>query len=62
MKNRFRMVDFRGDTHEVLLERHMGGFAVRVDGDLLYDGEVYETRERAFEALRLAWGQDIKLT
>ncbi|MCZ7862381.1 hypothetical protein O9X98_13490 [Agrobacterium salinitolerans] len=40
----------------------MSGYAVRADGDLLHDGEVYETRERALGALRQAWGQDIKLT
>lgn len=56
------MVDFRGETHDVLIERLMGGYAVRVDDDFIYDGEVYETRERALAALRLAWGQDIKLT
>lgn len=37
------MVDGRGERHDVALQRFMGGYAVRVDGDLLYDGEVYET-------------------
>ncbi|MCS4090146.1 hypothetical protein [Rhizobium sp. BK176] len=59
--NRFTMVDGRGERHEVHLQRFMGGYAVRVDDDLLYDGEVYETRERAFGAIRLAWGNDIRL-
>lgn len=59
--NRFRMVDFRGETHDVSLQRLMGSFAVRVDGELLNDGEVYETRERALGALREAWGNDIRL-
>jgi hypothetical protein len=55
------MLDSRGERHEVLLQRFMGGYAVRVDGDLLYDGEVYETRSRAFDAIRQAWGNDIRL-
>lgn len=29
---------------------------IRVDGDLLNEGEVYETRDRALGAVREAWG------